>query len=310
MNNSSHLPKSYNKEIFENLNKGKTVVLKFTTKEEGRLKKRLEFLNKRLKEFSNEDDFPLDLKNEYKSIQVKLSRFEKVALFKAETLFENDDKNIVLSICDAINLKYWFANIEKESEENPIINNPEIEEGKEIITLFEYINRFSKLNVNDNNYSYKEKIIDTILELPNSDFKNQVIYGLINYYEKFNHSKFNNYKGLIYELGKLNKTSDIEINPHPLFFKDLETFKIFNIYIKKHKLNPYKDLSFLFHKLNLEHRLLTTTHLRFAKFMLDNKFINEKEYDTISNKKGFCSRSDSDNRLNNYILILEELNIE
>jgi hypothetical protein len=96
-------------------------------------------------------------------------------------------------------------------------------------------------------------------------------------------------------------------NPYSNIFKDDNSYFIFNEYISKYIVTPYKDLSFLFQKLKIEKRLLSITHLEFAKFLNDKDFISIKDYEVINNKGGFENKSSSDIRLNNYNLILSDL---
>ena len=77
--------------------------------------------------------------------------------------------------------------------------------------------------------------------------------------------------------------------------------------MKSGLVTPYKDLSFLFQKLKTDKRLISIKHLDFALWMLDNKFIKNIDYDVILNKKGFDSKSSSDERLNRYINIKKDL---
>lgn len=96
-------------------------------------------------------------------------------------------------------------------------------------------------------------------------------------------------------------------NPFPKIFIDYKGYLIFEKYLKDHIVTPYKDLSFLFQKLNSENRLTRIKHMEFAEFMLENKFIKEKEFLIISDKKGFDKKSESEQRLNNYYTIASKI---
>jgi hypothetical protein len=99
----------------------------------------------------------------------------------------------------------------------------------------------------------------------------------------------------------------LEENPYPQVFIDLSSYFIFKEYTNNYCLDPYKDLSFIFYQLKDKNKLLKIKHLDFAKFLLDEEFINEKVYKIISDQKGFSKKSNSDSRLNNYNNIIVEL---
>ncbi len=100
----------------------------------------------------------------------------------------------------------------------------------------------------------------------------------------------------------LNKFTRDE-NPYPKVFQSANSFNIFKEFINNHKVTPYKDLSFLFQKLKSQERIFKIKHLEFAQFLLKEEFIKEKDYNEISNKKGFDNKSFSVDRDNNYNLI-------
>jgi hypothetical protein len=106
---------------------------------------------------------------------------------------------------------------------------------------------------------------------------------------------------------EIKSSSILNKNPYSNIFKDDDSYFIFNEYISKYILTPYLDLSFLFRKLKIEKRLFIITHLEFAKFLNDKGFISRKVYDVINNKRGFEKNCSSDIRLNNYHLILSDL---
>lgn len=104
-----------------------------------------------------------------------------------------------------------------------------------------------------------------------------------------------------------NKNPFITENPYPNIFINVLSYQIFKKYYDFGLVNPYKDLSLLFQQLKSEKRLLSIKHLEFAEWLLKEEFIAEKVFIDISNKKGFDSKSNSAERLNKYLKIVEEL---
>jgi hypothetical protein len=104
------------------------------------------------------------------------------------------------------------------------------------------------------------------------------------------------------------KEERLKNNPHPTIFVDSLSFNIFSEFLEFGLVNPYKDLSFLFQKLMEEQRLHSIKHLEFAGWLSKQNFITEKIYEIIINKRGFDTKSQSDERLNKYNNIIEKLN--
>ena len=167
-------------------------------------------------------------------------------------------------------------------------------------------NKIKVLNV-DYRENFKRKITSLIPSILKNDIK--AYDQLIGAMDKIDFNRGTDYleRQIKYLERQKKNIFALEENPHPKIFTNLKNFYVFNEYITKHCLDPYKDLSFIFKKLKFEQRIFAITHLDFALFLFKNKFINEKDYKTISDQKGFASKVSSDSRLNNYINILNEI---
>jgi hypothetical protein len=88
-------------------------------------------------------------------------------------------------------------------------------------------------------------------------------------------------------------------NPYPKVFREKKDFLIFKMYIDRHFVNPYKDLSFIYQELRQGRRVLNK-HIDFAIFLKNEGFIKEVHLDEVLRKKGFDNKSSSNERLNNY----------
>jgi hypothetical protein len=107
-------------------------------------------------------------------------------------------------------------------------------------------------------------------------------------------------------LPKPNILSQTKENPYPNVFREKENFLVFSMYLDRHFVKPYKDISFIYQQIKRNKGILIK-HLEFAKFLKDERFITEKNYIEIENKKGFDNKSDGEERVNNYYKIIKDI---
>lgn len=88
----------------------------------------------------------------------------------------------------------------------------------------------------------------------------------------------------------------------PDFFRSLDDFKKFQIYVKKEIITPLADLSYLFQRMLKEDRIIKISHKNFMVWLKKSEFIKEKEFDELL--KNGCllteSKSKSEERINKY----------
>ncbi|TXD49200.1 hypothetical protein [Polaribacter sp. IC073] len=96
------------------------------------------------------------------------------------------------------------------------------------------------------------------------------------------------------------KDKKLPIKRHSDYFKD-NFYISFKIYTEKHIIEQYVDYSYLFQRMKFEKMIYEIKHKEFAKWLLENKFINEKTMEKI-NESGFRSlnKSESGQRMNNF----------
>jgi len=181
-----------------------------------------------------------------------------------------------------------------------------------------------KFKMEGRNIYVNNNEIDTVLK---KNVVNYVINDVVEILEP--HNQINEFKKMINSMAKIDYSNETKyfkddikylsilkennnhnyklLKPFSDFFKDLESFLIFDKFMKKQLVNPYKDISFLFQMLNSEKRLLNIKHIEFAEMLFKTKYIKEKDFDYIYGKKGFDNKSNSDIRLNNYFNIVSEI---
>lgn len=101
-------------------------------------------------------------------------------------------------------------------------------------------------------------------------------------------------------------------NPFPEIFKgfDNRNYLLFKNYTEKHIIDKYADYSFIIQKMKKdESRILKQlTHLEIMKWLKDNNFINDKDYEIFIGKGSFATQYlNKADRINNYNLIIKEL---
>lgn len=99
-------------------------------------------------------------------------------------------------------------------------------------------------------------------------------------------------------------------NPFPEVFKgdDNTNYLVFKSYTEKYVIDKYADYSFLFQKMKKDNRLHSIQHFYFMKWLKKNIFITEKTFDEFVRKGTFSTKYSSANRLNNYLLVLNDIN--
>jgi hypothetical protein len=192
-----------------------------------------------------------------------------------------------------------YLNFEIERAEIYISENNDIEKLEK--TTIESFYERNKIYEDDFPYN------DALLNVETQGIINGVLKNL-NYFKRsieFHTKKLQLEKILT---GFNEKEERLKNNPHPTIFVDSLSFNIFSEFLEFGLVNPYKDLSFLFQKLMEEQRLHSIKHLEFAGWLSKQNFITEKIYEIIINKRGFDTKSQSDERLNKYNNIIEKLN--
>tara|TARA_R110001632_G_scaffold6324_5_gene25857 strand:+ start:38220 stop:39128 length:909 start_codon:yes stop_codon:yes gene_type:complete len=262
-----------------------------------------------------------------KSMKEDLGPFSKLFVITG-LLMEITNKELLLSTKSLFNDTDFSELSEKISLK--INNNKHIYSESQIIRIFSIIIgnyiRYKRMKpkdckgfsfkINRNNITiksvdfatnFKRKVISEIPNIFQNDIK--AYDQLIGIMDKIDFNRGSDYleREIKFLERQKKKIFALEKNPYPKVFVDLSSYIIFKEYIDKHYLDPYKELSFIFYQLQREHRLVKIKHLEFAKFLLDNDFINEKTHTIISYQKGFSSKSNSDSRLNNYNNILIEI---
>jgi len=88
----------------------------------------------------------------------------------------------------------------------------------------------------------------------------------------------------------------------PDFFKSLDDYKKFEIYVKKEIITPLADLSYLFQRMLREDKIIKIPHKKFMFWLKESDFIKEKQFDELL--KNGCllteSKSKSEERINKY----------
>ncbi|KAB8152411.1 hypothetical protein EZY14_013435 [Kordia sp. TARA_039_SRF] len=121
------------------------------------------------------------------------------------------------------------------------------------------------------------------------------------------------FKDVVFNTQK--KTTQLkEENIFPDFFKGQTNtnFKIFNCFAKKYIISAYKDFSFLIANMSEENRIHNQKHKIWYKWLHQEKYINDKDYDTFLRKGNLLTfdKSYSEQRLNNYYNVIQEIEPE
>src|SRR5690606_37279573 len=100
-----------------------------------------------------------------------------------------------------------------------------------------------------------------------------------------------NYYKLRLETLKTMSENNLELdpkpNPYPLIFTgdDYTNFQIFDKYLKRHLINLYGDISFIFQQMLSEERLYKMNHLDFVKWLEQINYITIKDLDMFIRKE-------------------------
>lgn len=97
-------------------------------------------------------------------------------------------------------------------------------------------------------------------------------------------------------------------NPYPLIFTgdDCTNFQIFDKYLKRHLIDLYGDISFLFQKMLSEERLYKISHLDFVKWLEQINYITSEDLDMFIGKETLSKKYNSKNRVKNYQGIVQD----
>lgn len=108
-----------------------------------------------------------------------------------------------------------------------------------------------------------------------------------------------------------NQNNNTSVNPYPHIFKgkDNQSYSLFLNYTKQHIIDTYIDYSFIFQQMLNDKHIHKTTHHEFMNWLIENKIISQKEYETLKVKGQFYSllKSTNASRLNNYNNIKKDL---
>lgn len=95
----------------------------------------------------------------------------------------------------------------------------------------------------------------------------------------------------------------------PTHFKSHKAHELFEIYMKKHIIDPYPDISFLFQALNKKKLLIFDTHIEFMLWLKEANFISENVLDKFLKNRTFRSydKTNFGHRVNNFNVLYEEI---
>jgi len=100
-------------------------------------------------------------------------------------------------------------------------------------------------------------------------------------------------------------------NPFPLIFTgdNDKTFVLFEKFVTTHIIDKYTDFSFIFQQMKHNGYISDIKHLKFMKWLNENNYISEKEYEGFKEKNTFKSlnKCSFGTRLNLYLKLKEEI---
>jgi hypothetical protein len=90
---------------------------------------------------------------------------------------------------------------------------------------------------------------------------------------------------------------------------DDSAFKLFKKFINRHYLDPYTDFSFIFQYMKKDGYIGDLKHKVFIKWLYENNYIKEKDFQKFMEKSGFraYSKLNDSSRLNTYLEIKKSL---
>lgn len=153
------------------------------------------------------------------------------------------------------------------------------------------------------NYNYPERY------LPDKLFE----YWVLRFSNQFTYNELQSLKNWIENSLKpagVEKTKETEIleNPYPLIFVSGKVYECFNLYVKNHILDFYKDYSYLKKRLENDKLIHKITDVNFLQFLIKLDLITNKDNEKfIKSDIKFRSLGSaySENRENNFNIVFE-----
>ncbi|MBG6187080.1 hypothetical protein [Flavobacterium sp. CAN_S2] len=136
------------------------------------------------------------------------------------------------------------------------------------------------------------------------DYIHKEFYSFVEEKNKFDYFYSHKYKDFIKNKNE-KKVVQTNIKETPIdiwknvFYndKDFENFR----YYLKHEINDeYNDLSYLFHRLKRDGKMVKIKHKQFMEWMFNNGLIKEFIYDKLIEKNSFSTKAENPDRIRKY----------